>query len=461
MIGYLLVGSALVLFVQAGNVYPQLLLARMSFALGAAACTTMVTAILPCISFGEAGRITHSISPAQAEDIIAVTPSNWSEQMEDSDKTLKTWYQIPGARLAGFVGTFTGLGALIALTCFLPLPSLFQKHQSTPANALKKTYYIVSIIAFLASLICFFGLRNLKDQQDKSWSKISPSTKSRPLDRKPTIPYKQLFYQSVRAGLNPDIGLGYIGGFVARASSVGISSFIPLLANNYFISTGRCKLDDTALVKTQCREAYILAAKLTGVSQFVALLLAPAFGYFSDNKQQKLHIPLLLAATAGIIGYTALSFFTHSPDPADPEGSSWIYLWVSLIGTSQIGAIVCSLGCLAQGITSTSLHSPSSDINTNFNDPDSAPLLSSFSQPVLNETREDLKNLQGSIAGTYSLAGGIAILLLTKIGGVLFDTISVAAPFVILLVFNTVLLCAVLGHGRLGGRGRIRRDGGT
>lgn len=36
-LGYLIVGAALVLFVQARNVYPQLLVARMGFSVGGAA----------------------------------------------------------------------------------------------------------------------------------------------------------------------------------------------------------------------------------------------------------------------------------------------------------------------------------------------------------------------------------------------------------------------------------------
>ena len=84
-----------------------------------------------------------------------------------------------------------------------------------------------------------------------------------------------------------DIGLGYLGGLVARASSVGISLFVPLLVNAAFLSSGLCNeggmdtpggLPD---IKRRCPRAYVLAAELTGVSQLVALLSAPAFGYMS------------------------------------------------------------------------------------------------------------------------------------------------------------------------------------
>jgi hypothetical protein len=45
----------------------------------------------------------------------------------------------------------------------------------------------------------------------------------------------------------------------------------------------------------------------------------------------------------------------------------------------------------------------------------------------------------------YSLCGGIAILLLTKLGGYLFDKLSNGAPFYMMAVFNTVLLAFSLG----------------
>ena len=57
---------------------------------------------------------------------------------------------------------------------------------------------------------------------------------------------------------------------------------------------------------------------------------------------------------------------------------------------------------------------------------------------------EDRGQLKGSIAGIYSLAGGAGILLLTKLGGALFDSWTPGAPFFIMAIFNAMLLVAVL-----------------
>lgn len=57
-----------------------------------------------------------------------------------------------------------------------------------------------------------------------------------------------------------------------------------------------------------------------------------------------------------------------------------------------------------------------------------------------NSNSNDYRHLKGSIAGVYSLVGGAAILLLTKLGGYLFDRLSPATPFYMLAIFNGVLL---------------------
>jgi hypothetical protein len=56
-------------------------------------------------------------------------------------------------------------------------------------------------------------------------------------------------------------------------------------------------------------------------------------------------------------------------------------------------------------------------------------------------------HLKGSIAGVYSLSGGAAILLLTKLGGYLFDTLAPGAPFYMMAIFNGVLLVVGVGSG--------------
>lgn len=378
---------------------------------------------------------------------------------------------------------FTGCGALLALAVFLPLPTWFQKAGVTPGQAIADSYYVVGAIALVVSLFCWIGFRHLKGEEGKAWKAIyrrgGPQTDTTK-DNLSALPYWRLFVDSVKLGLqNRNIGLAYLGGFIARASSVGITLFIPLYVNTYFVSSGLCKGDPTngtAEMKRQCRRAYVLAAELTGVSQLVALICAPAFGYLSDH-YRRFNIPLLVAAFVGVIGYVALPLL-KSPEPSGEHGNPAVFFIVALLGISQIGAIVCSLGLLGRGVLGDEdVDDPeffqngrhaSVEHETNGHVSESeTPSLAHSVTPSLRDPRHDdetdsdeatgllgpksypeqksSSHLKGSTAGIYSLAGGAGILLLTKLGGSLFDTLSHGAPFYMLAIFNGVLLLVGIG----------------
>jgi hypothetical protein len=124
-------------------------------------------------------------------------------------------------------------------------------------------------------------------------------------------------------------------------------------------------------------------------------------------------------------------------------------LAVVLIGVSQIGSIVCSLSLLGRGVNEgsgakSSKSGTTGTLGTTDGDgSESAPLLSN-SEPAKEGVTQDRSQLKGSIAGIYSLAGGAGILLLTKLGGALFDSWTPGAPFFIMAIFNAMLLVAVL-----------------
>jgi MFS family permease len=55
------------------------------------------------------------------------------------------------------------------------------------------------------------------------------------------------------------------------------------------------------------------------------------------------------------------------------------------------------------------------------------------------------RDIRGSVAGCYSLFGGLGVLFLTKVGGYLFDNWTETAPFLIVgLVSGVVALGAIL-----------------
>lgn len=476
--GYLVVGLALLLFVQARNVFPQLLLARLLFSVGGAATSTMVTAILPSMILPqrreerESQAITtppangHGVSPSISSE-LTITPQRL--RRHERPKNART--EKSPTRLAGIVGLATGCGALVALAVFLRLPELIQRTGTQPGQALADSYYIVGALSLALSIVCFIGLRHLRGEDGKGWSTLMYGNKedasSYPGGR---ISALWSFSDSIVLGFkSPLLGLGYLGGFVARASSVGISLFIPLYVNAYYISSGRCDESERNPqdIKEHCRDAYALAAELTGVSQLVALLCAPVFGFLAD-KYRHYNAPLLVAALVGVIGYVLLASL-ESPMTSGEGGSPWIFVIMAFLGISQIGAIVCSLGLLGRfvmglepetsseskvgvGVASTqdsSSIAPNHTVTADQEDPIGVGNHAEEASPLLGTqtTTQPRKNLKGSIAGVYSLAGGIGILLLTKAGGVLFDRVSSVAPFAMLAGFNLLLLIVGIGQG--------------
>ncbi|KAM0196588.1 hypothetical protein ACHAPA_001543 [Fusarium lateritium] len=476
VIGYAIIGVSLALFVQAKTIYPQLLLARVLFAIGASAAATMVTAILPSLTDDsndeedEAKARIQALQNATARNSIAfsvesestITQERYTQSVSEpsTTDTADTAAGRP-SKLAGFVGLFTGCGALVALTLFLPLPAQFGKDKdTTPAEAVSYSFYVVAVVSLAVSVFVAIGLRNIKGEEGKGWRTLfglhdehdSALGADRNGRARRVAPYLNLMKDSVFLGfVDSRIGLGYVGGFVARASSVAISLFIPLFVNTFYISNGFCKgspHDSSPELKEECRAAYVLSSILTGVAQLMGLICAPVFGYLA-SRTGRINYPIVVSTVFGIIGYIALPQLS-SPEIKDVDGrggSPAIFVVVSLLGISQIGAIVCSLGSLGRGVLAVEL--PRTARPESLLQPDEYESTNEESRPLINITTDQESTsrirLKGSIAGVYSLCGGFAILLLTKLGGYLFDKLSNGAPFYMMAVFNAVLLAFSLG----------------
>ncbi|KAF4967186.1 hypothetical protein FSARC_5219 [Fusarium sarcochroum] len=479
VIGYAVIGVSLALFVQAKTIYPQLLLARVLFAIGASAAATMVTAILPSLTDDSSDDEDEAKARIEALQIAAatatprhsvafsiesdatITPDRYTQSVSTEPSTTDTNDNAAGrpSKLAGFVGLFTGCGALVALTLFLPLPARFgEDKDTTPAEAVSYSFYVVAIVALAVSIFVAIGLRNIKGEEGKGWKVLfglkheHERSDGNGRERRKLTPYLHLMKDSVFLGfVDSRIGLGYVGGFVARASSVAISLFIPLFVNTFFISNGFCKgspHDSSPELKEECRAAYVLSSILTGVAQLMGLICAPVFGYLA-SRTGRINYPIVVSTVFGIIGYTILPQLS-SPEIKDVDGrggSPAIFLVVSLLGISQIGAIVCSLGSLGRGVLAVEL--PRTARPEALLQPDEHESADDESRPLINITTDKEAvsriRLKGSIAGVYSLYGGFAILLLTKLGGFLFDRLSNGAPFYMMAIFNAVLLAFSLG----------------
>ncbi|ELR04358.1 hypothetical protein GMDG_06733 [Pseudogymnoascus destructans 20631-21] len=363
VVGFGGVAGGLVAVVSVGSVVPGLVAARVLFSLGGAATATMVTAILPAVTGverprGERREAPPTITTTDTNDTTTATPLLSPPPTPITPLSRASRASTP-PRMAGLVGLFTGLGALLALTLFLPLPAQFASFKGiTQSAAVAYAFYTVATVAVLVAGACFIGLRGIRGDDGKGWHSLFGRASTNTTDASPVAPpqpYHRLLLSA--AGLaftSPPLRLAYLGGFVARASSVAISLFIPLSINAFFMRHGFCRgapNDTTPELKDECRAAYVLAAQLTGASQLVALLCAPLFGILSD-RYRRFNAPLVGAAAAGVVGFVAFARL-ESPEIGNVEGrggSAWVFLIVALIGISQIGAIVCSLGLLGRGV---------------------------------------------------------------------------------------------------------------
>ncbi|CUS12114.1 unnamed protein product [Tuber aestivum] len=455
---YWIVAGSLVLFVNVPTVYPGLLLARMVFSVGAAGVATMVSAILPEMTAADGASIPRR---------IVITPPSESSRTPIVRRAGTPPVQS-GGKLAGLVGLFTGCGALLALLVFLQLPTRFAQYGRE--EAVRRAFYTVAATAAGVGTWCSFGLpgrgkgtrhrsfrKYMYDARVWIWTKIwggspealpsllsppSPSPSTSPTSGSTQAPRGgglRSLIAAFKAGLTDSrLSLSYLAGFVARATSVGISLFIPLFVNAYFIRQGLC-LPSTPSSPTPetCRQAYILAAKLTGTTQLTALLLAPVFGFWTDHAAASdgRNTPLVVSALLGIVGFTGFGALV-SPEPRE---NPMVWVYAVLMGAAQIGGIVCSLGLLARAVSSS--HSEGEG-----EEEEEEPLLSEAGTPRIC----DRQHVKGGIAGVYSLSGGVGILALTKLGGWGFDSIGSGWPFWLLAGFEGLLVLAGVFEGIFG-----------
>lgn len=473
-IGFFVVSLALFIYPNVPTAYPGLIIVRCLFALGASACTAMMTACLA----------DHALPSARG-------------------------------RLAGIVGTSTGCGALLALFVFLRVPAWTGSGEDS-AGGIRAAYYVVATAAATWASLTLVGLQpglTLRDffinppenDQRKGdeivHSSASPSSlldrevetgepaedESDPLLRgvsgkvvrrshdvldssadvhadledsassngKPEdgaggetneklgLPFWKSLWHGVLAMRNPRVLLGYLGAicvgcwtglglcpkncktdlfqsffpFQARGDTIALTLFLPLFFARYYFSSGRCpkpkwEPHDPAELKRACREAYLKASSAAGAAQLAALLASLFWGLLADKLDRI--VVLLVSAAIGVAGYGGMVSTTNPLEP-------WTYLWTTLLGLAESGLIVSSLALVSK---------------------------------VPEQER-------GGVAGAYSFFGAAGVLASTKIGGYLFDSFGPGWAWAVglvacglCLVVGTVVV-AVLGGTRKADMGEV------
>lgn len=105
------------------------------------------------------------------ESELTITPERYTRTMSNERTDQSGAPASKASALAGFVGLFTGCGALVALVLFLPLPTRFGEIEDvTPGEAVSYSFYVVGAISILVGIFVFVGLRNLKGEEGKGWS---------------------------------------------------------------------------------------------------------------------------------------------------------------------------------------------------------------------------------------------------------------------------------------------------
>lgn len=272
-----------------------------------------------------------------------------------------------------------------------------------------------------------------------------------------------------RRRLALELRMAYLGGALARAFTIGTTAFLPLLVTHHYYTSGLCRQlpspnPDAPLpndeLKKLCRSAFTATAILGGTAQLTALLASPLIGLLCDTLSPTSTISLTSAL--GAVGFYLLGVGTSGfrgdnttgEEVPDPLTGLSVAAAV-LVGLGQIGAIVSSLaGCArARGLLAKDEREEEAIVQPQNGhergDADSA----SASETVVprrqrrggeaKDFTQEAGRGPGAIAGAYTCTGSLSILIVSKLGGFLFD-MYVPSPFLLIGGFSAfVSLCGL------------------
>ncbi|PLW26265.1 hypothetical protein PCANC_20213 [Puccinia coronata f. sp. avenae] len=429
VIGHLAVAIALSIYIQSRAEY-QLFLSRMFLSIGLAALTTMLSTILASMT---ASRVPDPL-PAVCEE-----PVESADERTDLIPRIKKRSLIisqRSSRLSGLIGLTSGLGALFGVFVLLRLPAYFASWSHAPPRqalegAVRASFYVASTIAFTTSILMIFGLCR---RGERVWpAKLASSSGS--THWKESIQALTLGFKLIKK--HRHLLVAYAAGFAARATTIGVTAYVPVFVNQYYTSTGQCQLERPDAppeeVKKGCHAAFALASALTGTVQLSALLLSPVVGWLAAIYPQPriLAVSNMLSAV-GFIGFGLLPRPTH------------MLAWplCVLLGLTQITGVVVSLS-LCASCRWQLFHSPSARARPT----ESAPLIMAHHPyAALSDRAAPWHDISGAIAGVYSLAGGIGILA-GSFGGILSDW-APPLPFFLTagIASLAAFVCVLAGH---------------
>ena len=233
--GFLVMSAGIALYPHARDV-TELLFVRLAYAVGLAAVTTTIVALV-------------------------------ADYVRDESR----------GRATGLQGVMNGVGAMICVFLLLQLPAILQKSGATAHEAGIQTYSLVALVSLLTGILMLFGLKPgaARAQSEHSESLIS------------------ITRNGLNAARDPSIALAYGASFVARGNLMIVGTFFTLWVTNYGTAEmGMSRAEALARAGMIVGIAQgcalmgaplfgILADKITRIRALIIALLVSAIGYGS------------------------------------------------------------------------------------------------------------------------------------------------------------------------------------
>ena len=138
--GFVCIAAGLLGYTLATALYPGLLVARLVFAVGGAACSSMMTAVL-------------------SDQVVQhATPDEEEEEGADGGNGDRGVRRRWSGSLAGGLGVASGVGAVVAALGLARLPAVLAPHVPDAATSLRVTYDLVAGLALVTAVLVFLGL---------------------------------------------------------------------------------------------------------------------------------------------------------------------------------------------------------------------------------------------------------------------------------------------------------------
>ncbi|MGD8274604.1 MAG: MFS transporter [Thiohalocapsa sp.] len=202
-------------------------------------------------------------------------------------------------------------------------------------------------------------------------------------EERPTV--RTLFLSGFAQARNPRVLLAYAAAFIARGDQSINAAFLILWGT----LAGRAAGMDNA-------EAVMNGTFIFVIAQIAALLWAPVMGPILDRMDRVTGLAICMVLAA--VGNLALILLD------DPYGDYRLVFFI-LQGIGQISVFLAAQSLIGQ---------------------------------------EAPQNQRGSVLGAFNISGAIGILIITAVGGRLFDAVDPRAPFVVVGSINVLLVFASL-----------------